>query len=94
MIASQLQNTSGDPVLAHSSDAYHRGDMNIDEQKATYHAVYDMIKWCSLGTAALLTVPIVWFCTDLGPAAGFGLAIVEIGLGVLFLRDKNTSEGH
>ena len=81
--------------MAHTSDAaHHRGEMNIDEQKATYHAVYDMIKWCSLGTAAILTVPIVWFCTDLGPAPAFGLAIIEVGLGVLFLRDKNASGAH
>jgi hypothetical protein len=68
---------------------YHRGEMDISEQAATFDLVMGMTKWGSLVIASFLLFVVLWFCT---PTAGFvGGAIgggVLLVLGVLFLREK------
>lgn len=75
--------------MAGASSDYHRGDMDIAEQKATFHLVMGMTKWGSLYLAAILLMLVMWFCV---PTAGFvsGLisAVVLVALGTFFLREK------
>lgn len=66
---------------------YHRGEMDIHEQDATYKAFMAMTKWGCLALAALLTLIVIWFCTPLGFFTGLGVAIVLTVLGIVFLRD-------
>ena len=68
---------------------YHRGEMDISEQAATFDLVMGMTKWGSLVLASFLLFVVLWFCT---PSAGFmGGAIggfVLLTLGIVFLREK------
>jgi Bacterial aa3 type cytochrome c oxidase subunit IV len=76
-----------------SHSDYHRGDMDIHEQAATYAAVYGMIKWCSLALAASLTWVVMWFCTPAGPFAGLVVGAIIAIIGVVVLRSK-PDQGH
>jgi hypothetical protein len=72
---------------------YHRGEMDISEQVATFNLFNGMTKWGSLGLAALLALLVLWFCTPAGFLAGFVTAIVVTVIGVVVLREKPGS-GH
>jgi len=67
---------------------YHRGDMDISEQVATFNLFNGLTKWGSLATAALLLLLVLWFCTPAGFLGAFISAAVLAGLGVVFLREK------
>lgn len=67
---------------------YHRGDMDISEQVATFNLFNGLTKWGSLSIAALMVLLVVWFCTPAGFLAGFISAAVLTVLGVVFLREK------
>lgn len=74
--------------MAGPSD-YHRGEMDIAEQTATYALVMGMTKWGSLVIASFLLFVVLWFCT---PGAGFlggaAAGVVLLVLGIVFLREK------
>ncbi|WP_421933153.1 aa3-type cytochrome c oxidase subunit IV [Phenylobacterium sp.] len=67
---------------------YHRGDMDISEQVATFNLFNGLTKWGSLVMAALLLLLVLWFCTPAGFLGAFISAAVLAGLGVVFLREK------
>lgn len=71
---------------------YHRGEMEISEQKATYAAFMALTKWGSLAIAALLVLFTVWFCTPAGFIPGLVSAVVMTVAGVVLLRDKPGSD--
>lgn len=71
---------------------YHRGEMDISEQKATYAVFMVLTKWGSLAIAALLVLFTVWFCTPAGFIPGFVSALVLTVAGVVLLRDKPGSD--
>lgn len=71
----------------HGSD-YHRGEMNIQEQVATYDLFMGMTKWGSLALAALLSFLVLTFCTTAGALAGIVTALVVTVIGVVLLREK------
>ena len=70
---------------------YHRGEMDIQEQAATYAAFGAMTKWGSLAIAVLLLMITLWFCTPAGFVGGLIPGIVLAVLGVVFLREKPAS---
>jgi hypothetical protein len=74
--------------MAGSSSDYHRGDMDIAEQKATFRTVMGATKWASLVVAVGVMFATLLFCT----AAGFGgaliTAIVVAAIGGFALREK------
>jgi hypothetical protein len=72
---------------------YHRGEMDISEQSATYAVFMALTKWGSLATAAALVLLVIWFCTPGGFIPGFISAVVVSVIGVVVLRDK-PGEGH
>lgn len=72
---------------------YHRGEMDISEQKATYAVFMSLTKWGSLAIAAALVLFTVWFCTPAGFVPGFVSAVVISVVGVAVLRDKPEA-GH
>ena len=71
---------------------YHRGDMDISEQVATFNLFNGMTKWGSLALAAMMVLLVVWFCTPAGFVAGFISAAVLTVLGVVFLREKPSAD--
>ena len=79
--------------MAGPASDYHRGEMDISEQRSTYQLVMGMTKWGSLYLAAVLLALTMWFCTDAGFLAGLVAAIALAAIGTLMLRDKKDA-GH
>jgi Bacterial aa3 type cytochrome c oxidase subunit IV len=77
--------------MAGPAHDYHRGEMDIHEQAATYDAFGKMTKWGSLAVAVLLLTITVWFCTSAGFLAGAIAGFVLAAAGVFFLREKPTA---
>lgn len=67
---------------------YHRGEMDIHEQTATYVAFGKMAKWGSLGVAVLLLFITLLFCTPAGFIGSAIAAVVLLGLGIVSLKEK------
>jgi hypothetical protein len=78
--------------MAGKASDYHRGDMDIHEQVATFHLVMGMTKWGSLVLAALLLFLVLWFCTGAGFLGGLIPAVIVLVLGIMLLRSR--SDGH
>lgn len=67
---------------------YHRGEMDIAEQVATFNLFNGLTKWGSLALVSLLAMLVLWFCTPAGFLGGFVTAAVLVVLGTLLLREK------
>jgi len=74
--------------MGEQASDYHRGEMEIQEQLATYDLFMGMTKWGSLTIVAVLLLFIVWFCTPGGFMAGLISAVVTAVIGFVLLRDK------
>ncbi|NEX93310.1 aa3-type cytochrome c oxidase subunit IV [Caulobacter sp. 17J65-9] len=78
--------------MAGPAHDYHRGDMDISEQKSTYELFTALTKWGSLFTAVVLLFLTVCF------AVGAGFIPAAIAAGVLlvggwwYLRKKPFAE--
>jgi hypothetical protein len=78
--------------MAGKASEYHRGDMDIHEQMATFHLVMNITKWGSVLLAAALLTLVLWFCTGAGFLAGAISGAVVLGLGIVLLRDRGEAE--
>jgi hypothetical protein len=74
--------------MAHEATTYNRGEMDIQEQAATYEFVMKLTKWGSLAIASLLLMLVLLFCTGTGAPGSVLCAIVLGAAGVVFLREK------
>jgi thiamine transporter ThiT len=72
--------------MAGKASEYHRGEMDIHEQVATFHLIMNITKWGSLVIASGLLFLVLWFCTGAGFLAGLISGIVVFVLGSLLLR--------
>jgi len=72
--------------MAGKASEYHRGDMDIHEQVATFHLVMGITKWGSLIIASSLLFFTLWFCTPTGFLGAFVSGAVVLALGIVFLR--------
>jgi uncharacterized membrane protein len=72
--------------MAGQASEYHRGEMDIHEQVATFHLIMNITKWGSLVIASGLLFLVLWFCTGAGFLAGLISGIVVFALGSLLLR--------
>ncbi len=72
--------------MAGKASDYHRGDMDIHEQVATFSLVMGITKWGSLVIAATLLTLVLWFCTGAGFLSGAIAGVVLLGLGIALLR--------
>jgi len=79
--------------MAGKASEYHRGDMDIHEQVATFHLVMGITKWGSLIIASSLLALVLWFCTGAGFMAGAISGGVVLILGIVLLRSRG-GEGH
>lgn len=76
--------------MAGAPSDYHRGEMDINEQAATYHLIMGMTKWGSLALASTLLLLVIWFCTPAGFGAGLIAGGVLLILGITFLREAKS----
>ncbi|HEX5264678.1 MAG TPA: aa3-type cytochrome c oxidase subunit IV [Phenylobacterium sp.] len=79
--------------MAGQASDYHRGDMDIHEQQATFHLVMGITKWGSLIIASALLFLTLWFCTPAGFLSAFISGAVVLVLGILLLRSRGDA-GH
>ncbi|TAL34712.1 aa3-type cytochrome c oxidase subunit IV [Phenylobacterium sp.] len=70
---------------------YHRGEMDIAEQTATFHLVMGLTKWGSLVIAAGILFFSLLFCTQTGFLGSAAYTLVLLVVGFLLLRDKPAS---
>ena len=71
---------------------YTIGSMDISEHTATFDVFMGLVKWASLGIAALLLMLTVWFGTEAGFFTAFLSAAVFMVVGVFLLKKKNESD--
>ena len=76
--------------MAQPSSDYHRGEMDIHEQSATYASFLGMSKWGSLAIAVMVLFPTIWFCTKAGFLAALITSVIVLVVGVLLLRGKSA----
>lgn len=67
---------------------YHRGEMDISEQAATYEAFGKMTKWGSLAVAVLLLFITLLFCTPAGFIGSAIAAVILLAVGIVTLKEK------
>lgn len=85
------QSTADSPIDNEPID-YTLGTMDISEQAATFNIVMRLVKWVSLGIAALLLMLTVWFAAGAGFFPAFLSAAALMVVGVFLLRAKNESD--
>ena len=79
--------------MAGKAAEYHRGDMDIHEQQATFRLVMGITKWGALVIASFLLFLVLWFCTGTGFLGAAFTGLVVLALGITFLRSPPAS-GH
>ena len=77
--------------MAEPSHDYHRGEMDIHEQQATFDGFNLMTIWGSLIIAVGTLFITLWFCTDAGFLGAFISSAVVAVIGTLVLRDKKSA---
>ena len=83
---------AADSPIDHEPIDHTIGSMDITEQAATFNVIMRLVKWVSLGVAALLLMLTVWFGTDAGFFPALLSAVALVVLGVMFLKAKNASD--
>jgi len=78
--------------MAGPSSDYHRGEMEITEQTATFHLVMGLTKWGSLVLASFLLLVIMLFCTETGFMGSAISGVVLLVVGIVFLREKPAAD--
>ncbi len=79
--------------MAGQASEYHRGEMDVHEQVATFHLVMNITKWGSLVIASAVLTNVLWFCTSAGFLTGAIVGLVVLCLGIALLRERGGS-GH
>jgi len=79
--------------MAEPAAGYHRGEMDISEQKATFHGFIALTKWGSLLFAVGILFFTLIFCTGAGFFQAAFAALVVLVVGIFLLREKKTA-GH
>jgi hypothetical protein len=80
--------------MAGPSSDYHRGEMDIAEQTATFHLVMGMTKWGSLVIASALLFVVLLFCTHTGFIGSALGGVVLLVAGITLLREKPAAAAH
>lgn len=80
--------------MGEQASDYHRGEMDIHEQKSTFDLFIGMTKWGSLAIAAGVLFFTMLFCTSAGFIGAAAAALVVTVVGVLVLRAKPDAAAH
>jgi hypothetical protein len=79
--------------MAKPAADYHRGEMDITEQRSTFHGFIALSKWGSLAISVGILFFALIFCTEAGLLQAFLAAFVLTVVGVLALKEKKSA-GH
>jgi hypothetical protein len=74
--------------MAGPASDYHRGEMNIQEQAATFDAFIGMSKWGSLAVIVGVLFATLWFCTGTGFLGSAAASVVVLVVGLVVLGKK------
>jgi hypothetical protein len=74
--------------MAGQAGEYHRGEMDIHAQQATFRAVMTGTKWASLAVVVGVLFFSLWFCTTAGFFTALISAAVVLALGIFGLRSR------
>lgn len=74
--------------MAGPASDYHRGEMDIAEQRSTFHLVMGLTKWSSLALVVVILFLILQFATNAGFLGAVFVSVVVAALGVLVLRER------
>ena len=77
--------------MAGKASDYHRGEMDIREQAATFEGVMAATKWGSLAVSVGVLFFTLLFCTQTGFGGSFGAALALAVLGVVALRERASA---
>src|ERR1700750_3376906 len=77
--------------MAGQAGEYHRGEMDIHAQQATFKAVMTGTKWASLAVIVGVLFFTLWFCTAAGFLPALGTAVGVTALGVVLLRARPSA---
>jgi len=77
--------------MAEAASDYHRGEMDIHAQQATFHAVMVASKWSIVALAAGITFLTLWFCTSVGFFSALITAVVITAVGFFALRERPST---
>ena len=78
--------------MAEPAADYHRGEMDIAEQKATFQGFIALSKWGSLVIIVGVLFFSMLFCTDAGLFQAGLASVVLLVVGILALREKKSAE--
>lgn len=71
------------------------GEMEIAEQASTYGVFDNLVRWGSLGVAALILFLTILFCTRAGLIGALVPTVILLGVGIFVLRKApNSLETH
>ncbi len=73
---------------------YHRGDMPVAVHTTTYRGVMGLFKWGALGTADLLILLVMWFCTPAGFFPALVVAMIVLIAGIVGLKRRKSAASH
>ena len=74
--------------MAEPAGDYHRGEMDVSEQAATYAAFLTLSKWGSLVLAVGVLFFTMLFSTQAGFIGSAAAAFIVLVVGILLLRAK------
>lgn len=74
--------------MAGSASDYHRGEMDITEQRSTFHLIMSLTKWTSLALVVIILFLTLLFATGAGFMGSTFVAVVVTAIGVLVLRER------
>jgi hypothetical protein len=77
--------------MGDTASQYHRGEMEISEQNATFHGFIGLTKWGSLASAVVILFFSLVFCTSAGFFQALGAAVVLTIAGVFALRTRKSA---
>jgi ATP/ADP translocase len=72
---------------------YHRGDMEIVEQRATYDVFMGMTKWGSVAVIVLVLFLTLTFATGAGWLTALIVSLVVLAASIFLLREKKDHGG-
>ncbi len=77
--------------MGHNTPEFHHGEMDITEQRATFHAAMLGTKWGALAIAVFLVFSTLFFCTGTGFVGSAFAAVVVAAIGVAVLQERRAA---
>jgi Bacterial aa3 type cytochrome c oxidase subunit IV len=77
--------------MADPASDYHRGEMDIHAQQATFHAVMVASKWSIVALAAGIAFLALWFCTGAGFWNALIAGVIIVVVGIIALRERPSA---